>query len=200
MQAQSKPILIKDLVMPYNGRTLNIRMERGLNYIKGNNGAGKTILLDYISGIRKSNLCIRGNENVLYINQSIFFSDRLLCKDFLKFIYRMDGNKNTNELKKFAGEFCTKRFTEKVLPELLKKQWGMLSGGERRFMYVFILLSLERDWYILDEPFVFLDDEKKNIVWKIIKRKVREGKGIILTSHEKELENDSISVNVIDLN
>lgn len=34
---------------------------------------------------------ISGNESILYINQSIFFSDRLLCEDFLKFVYRMEG-------------------------------------------------------------------------------------------------------------
>nr|WP_244877118.1 ABC transporter ATP-binding protein [Brochothrix thermosphacta] len=71
---------------------------------------------------------------------------------------------------------------------MLKKQWGMLSGGEKRFLYVIILLSLDKDWYILDEPFASIDKKRKLLLYKLINVKLAEGKGIILTTHEESEE------------
>lgn len=174
-----KDINIKNLRLPYIEKTVNLCIKRELNHLKGNNGTGKTLLLDYISGIRKDKKAmISGNESILYINQSIFFSDRLLCEDFLKFVYRMEGK--IGEAKEF--EKCN----EEGVRKLLKKQWGMLSGGERKLIYIFILMSSNREWYILDEPFAFLDTMKKNMIWAVIDEKSAEGKGVIIVSHEDE--------------
>ena len=102
----------------------------------------------------------RGNENIVYINQNIFFADRLTGTDFVKFVYRLDNK--SREREKFF-EF-TERFDidKKVdVKTLMEKQWGLLSGGERKYLYSMVLLSLDREWYILDEPFAYLDTEKK---------------------------------------
>lgn len=174
-----KDINIKNLRLPYVEKNVNLCIKRELNYLKGNNGTGKTLLLDYISGIRKDKKAmISGNESILYINQSIFFSDRLLCEDFLKFVYRMEGKMvEVTEFEKHNGEHVR---------TLLKKQWGMLSGGERKLIYILILMSINREWYILDEPFAFLDTMKKNMIWAVIDEKLAEGKGVIIVSHEDE--------------
>ena len=60
--------------------------------------------------------------------------------------------------------------------KLSKKQWGMLSGGERKLIYILILMSINREWYILDEPFAFLDTMKKNMIWDVIDKKFSRGK------------------------
>lgn len=39
---------------------------------------------------------IKGNESIIYINQNIYFSDRLSGMDFLKFSYGLDGKKVFN--------------------------------------------------------------------------------------------------------
>lgn len=46
-------------------------------------------------------------------------------------------------------------------------------------------MSLEREWYILDEPFAFVD-KKEKMLYKIIDIKISEDKGIILTTHEED--------------
>ncbi|MFR2551484.1 MAG: hypothetical protein ACLS8D_06370 [Clostridioides difficile] len=51
-------------------------------------------------------------------------------------------------------------------------------------------MSLEREWYILDEPFAFVD-KKRKMLYKIIDIKISEDKGIILTTHE---EDESITI------
>ena len=75
----------------------------------------------------------------------------------------------------------------------------MMSGGEKKFIYIVILLSVERDWYILDEPFAFLDGDKKDIIWKMINEKISEEKGIILTSHEHEINRLNKVANIVDM-
>lgn len=196
------PITIKNLSLPYIKKTVNLQLDRKLNYIKGDNGTGKTLLLDYISGIRKEKQAsIEGNSSIIYINQSIFFSDRLTCKDFLRFIYRMEGgSKKLFEFWTFVGIFFNQSWNKKDVEDLLKKQWGMLSGGEKKFIYIIILLSINREWYILDEPFAFLDTSKKSIIWRMIDERLSEGKGIILTSHEEEIDYISNSANIINMN
>ena len=51
----------------------------------------------------------------------------------------------------------------------------------------------------MDEPFAFVDEEKKKIIWKIIWKKIYEGKGMILTSHEKDTEIENNNINVIEI-
>ena len=134
--------------------------------------------MDYIAGLRKQKKAtIQGNEHILYINQSIFFSDRLLGKDFLQFVYQLDSMKNGM----LAFEHYLKSFNEEseenqFVFELLGKQWGMLSCGEKNFLYTVILLSLEREWYILDEPFAFIDENRKKLLMDRIEAKVYAGK------------------------
>ena len=194
-------IIIKNLILPYTKIKINIELKRGINYIKGNNGTGKTLFLDYISGIRKDTAAtISGNQSIIYINQSIFFSDRLTCEDFLKFVYRMVGIKNPLSIfNDFIDNIFQDRWDKGKIASLMKKQWGMLSGGERKYIYILILMSIEREWYILDEPFAFLDDEKREIIWYLINIKTAQGKGIILTSHGNEIENIPSDANIIDL-
>ena len=92
---KNKNIIIRDLILPHIDKKIDIEFERGFNYLRGENGCGKTLLLDYIAGLRKQKKAtIQGNEHILYINQSIFFSDRLLGKDFLQFVYQLDSMKN----------------------------------------------------------------------------------------------------------
>lgn len=190
-------IIIERLWLPYVNQCVSLEFIRGVNYLQGANGAGKTILLDYIAGLRKDkHKKIKGNNNVIYINQSIFFSDRLRGEDFFEFVYRLE------DIKKDKCNIYKNFVVEQALFEgknLLEKQWGMLSGGERRYLYTIILLSLEKDWYILDEPFAFVDEEKKKRLWKLIEEKADAGKGIILTSHEKDVISKRRDINFIQM-
>ncbi|ATF25325.1 ABC transporter ATP-binding protein [Brochothrix thermosphacta] len=178
-------IEIKNLTIPFVDKQINMTISKGYNLLVGDNGVGKTLLLDYISGLKKTKgNCIFGNEKIIYINQHIYFSDRLSGMDFLKFSYGIDDNKNISSFFDLSDNIIERN----DLNNLLKKQWGMLSGGEKRFLYVIILLSLDKDWYILDEPFASIDKKRKLLLYKLINVKLAEGKGIILTTHEESEE------------
>ncbi|EGO8200431.1 ATP-binding cassette domain-containing protein [Enterococcus faecalis] len=183
MKEGNAMIEIKDLNIPYVDKKINMNILKEYNLFLGDNGNGKTLLLDYISGIKKvKRNVIKGNESIIYINQNIYFSDRLSGMDFLKFSYGLDGKKSIQSFYQLSDKILKREDVDK----LLKKQWGMLSGGEKKFLYALILMSLEREWYILDEPFAFIDKKRKKMLYKTIDIKISEGKGIILTTHEED--------------
>lgn len=196
---KTSAISIKELYLAPCKKSVTVEFQKGLNYIKGQNGSGKTLLLDYIAGIQKDQTsCITGNQNVVYINQNIFFSDRLKGIDFLNFVYRLDNRiKEKQRFYDFVNKYDENNNLK--VEKLLKRQWGMLSGGERKFLYSSILLSLDRDWYILDEPFAFLDADKKEIMWRMLESLINKGSGIIITSHEDDDKLIESDANIIDL-
>ncbi|EKL7568420.1 ATP-binding cassette domain-containing protein, partial [Enterococcus faecalis] len=160
MKEGNAMIEIKDLNIPYVDKKINMNILKEYNLFLGDNGNGKTLLLDYISGIKKvKRNVIKGNESIIYINQNIYFSDRLSGMDFLKFSYGLDGKKSIQSFYQLSDKILKREDVDK----LLKKQWGMLSGGEKKFLYALILMSLEREWYILDEPFAFIDKKRKKM-------------------------------------
>ena len=66
-------------------------------------------------------------------------------------------------------------------------------------IYILILMSINREWYILDEPFAFLDTMKKNMIWDVIDKKLAEGKGVIIVSHEDEQDRLKNTAQIISI-
>lgn len=163
---------------------LNLSIPKKLNIITAKNGGGKTMLFDYISGIRPiPRACgeINGNHNMVYFNQNLYLSHRLKAKDLVEFICDLDGIKNykSNYFSYVAN------YTDKFdFSALWNKPLGMMSGGERKLLYFSAITMLKREWYILDEPFAAIDKNGKDILIDIITNLVKLGKGILLVSHE----------------
>ncbi|HIU74762.1 MAG TPA: ATP-binding cassette domain-containing protein [Candidatus Pelethocola excrementipullorum] len=170
------------LVDNSNGK--NWCIDKGCTIIEGENGAGKSTLLDIVSGlVKEQNLEIEGNKSLVYMNQSMFFFDRLKVKDFVKFFYQLDGIKRHRE---YIENFNDKLGNILDIQGLWDKQVGYLSGGEKKLVYFYIIMSLEREWYLLDEPFAGVDKNRKEIMKKVINVKLKEDKGIILVTHEDD--------------
>lgn len=67
--------------------------------------------------------------------------------------------------------------------ELLYRQFGSLSFGERTKIMLAVLFSGENDFLLIDEPTNHLDKESREIVKNYLKRK----KGFILVSHDRDV-------------
>ncbi|MGX4687471.1 AAA family ATPase [Vagococcus sp. JNUCC 83] len=158
----------------------------GLNYLFGKNGTGKTMLLDTISGMAShSNYTVLVDGTLVYLNQNNYFPSQLKVREYLTFIYLLDGmTDGLSYFKEFLSRYdlnLQMSFEEKI---------GLLSGGERQFLYVLSILSLERTWYLLDEPFNSLDYESKEFIFYLLKEMKKQGKSVLLTSHESLEEFD----------
>lgn len=193
-------IKVENLYIREIDKTINLIFERKLSMLIGNNGSGKTILLDYISNLKKlpQGSKITGNKNLIYLNQNMYYNGRLTVNEYLKFIYNIS---NILEYKEYFFEFI-KTHSENTLEEIrkmLNKKMGDLSGGERRYLYNLIVLSIDREWYILDEPLAGMDKDNKKTILEIIYWHISNNKGIIMTTHEEigfnnNIEEDKVQV------
>ncbi|GEK35603.1 ATP-binding cassette domain-containing protein [Kurthia sibirica] len=158
--------------------TLNIY--EGITYISGKNGSGKTLFLDYISKIRKAKTKnISGNTNMIYMRQNFSFYNRIRVKEFIKFVYNLCEENYIN-----FYSFLKRHHISIDIEKIKNTKMGMLSGGERKLIYILTILSLQRDWYILDEPFVNIDKETKKEIINLILQLKKENRNFILTNHD----------------
>lgn len=160
---------------------INMKFPKGIMYLKGKNGAGKSTLLDCIAGLNREysgEIC--GNENILYLNQNFYFDYRLKCRDFVNFVMQLENRRVTCE--EFFNDFS---LDTQNAEKLWKTPIGMLSGGERAKIFFHIISFIDREWYILDEPFAGVDEEGILFMKKEILKLEKKGKGMIITSHEK---------------
>lgn len=58
-----------------------------------------------------------------------------------------------------------------------------LSGGERRLLEISILFCLDRDFFLLDEPFSGVEPKIVDLIIDRIREERNKGKGILLTDH-----------------
>lgn len=64
-----------------------------------------------------------------------------------------------------------------------RQKVGTLSGGEKRLLEILLLLSLNRKYILLDEPFTGVEPSIIDKMIKIIELESKKGKGILLTDH-----------------
>lgn len=169
-------LTVNDLYIKEIDRHITCEFQEGITYLKGKNGSGKTLFLDYLSGLRGN----QGIDNNIYMRQNFTFYNRLTVQEYIHFIQDLSGNSRQHFV-----DFLQSYYPEMDFERYKKKRLGMLSGGEKRLIYVLSILSIKRDWYILDEPFANIDQETKEDLLTIITA-IRQNQkaNFILTSHE----------------
>lgn len=58
-----------------------------------------------------------------------------------------------------------------------------LSGGERRYLEIAIIFSLDRKYLLLDEPFTGVEPLIVDLIIERINEQANRGKGILVTDH-----------------
>ncbi len=169
-----------------NRRILNgifLKVEPGkICGIFGRNGSGKSTLMKigagmispasgitFIDGqafISKSR--IKRFENIAYLCQDTVLPEVLTAR---KFIESNPVNKNC--------DYIYNNFNS----ELLDQNIGELSGGELRFLELLLILSLDRLYILLDEPFTGVEPKTIDKMIDLITQERDKGKGILITDH-----------------
>jgi ABC-2 type transport system ATP-binding protein len=70
--------------------------------------------------------------------------------------------------------------------DLLQRQYGKLSGGQKRRVQFALALCGRPRLLFLDEPTVGLDLEARQALWRAIRHLVAEGNAVVLTTHYLE--------------
>lgn len=128
----------------------------------GENGMGKTTLVDLISGKIKSD------------NEEIFSMLTYSIKP-QTIIPKFKGSVRDLFMSKIRSSFIDSNFQNDVIkplgiPYLYDQQIENLSGGELQRIAIAICLGKQADLYLLDEPSAYLDSDQRISISKVIKR------------------------------
>lgn len=174
---------------------LNIQVDKGqlLAYI-GTNGAGKSTTIKILTGL----LAASSGQVKLAPNLKIgmVFQDSVLDEDLSvqanlesrAGLYRQIDKAWTKDLVKMLS-----------IEDLLKQEYGTLSGGQRRRVDIARALLTKPDLLFLDEPTTGLDLQSRRGIWDLLYQLQREeGLTIFLTTHYLEEAENADMAYIID--
>ncbi|MEZ0118083.1 UNVERIFIED_ORG: putative ABC transport system ATP-binding protein [Heyndrickxia coagulans] len=192
-------IQIRNLTKKFNEKTLfsnfNLDIESGdFVIVSGPSGCGKTTLLNMIEAIEKfdggtiivDGIDIKNKKNHLhyfrtkigFLFQNFALVDHKTVKDNLKLI-RKDCKTNLSMEEALALVGLKNKINQKVFT---------LSGGEQQRVALARLMLKKCDIILADEPTGSLDKKNAEAVLNILKQLNRQGKTIILVTHDETLK------------
>ncbi len=150
----------------------------------GINGSGKSTLIKILSGLLSPTngfVSISGKvynapllkerfSQIAYLTQDSFLPDDLSVIKMIRMFPR-----ESSQL--IDDEIITKYLNQKIYS---------LSGGERRYLEIRLILSLDRQFVLLDEPFTGLEPIKIEKVIQLINKEKENGRAILLTDHYQQ--------------
>jgi ABC-type multidrug transport system ATPase subunit len=148
--------------------------------ILGRNGSGKSTLMEIIFGtIDTENKFIRmdgkiykelyKNNRIAYLPQNDFLPRYITVEAVVRLCYN--------------GLMAKKILDDKIIDKLKKTKTRNLSRGELRYLENIIILNLDTDFMMLDEPFSGLSPLIVTDVKKMI-REASKTKGILVSDHD----------------
>jgi energy-coupling factor transporter ATP-binding protein EcfA2/uncharacterized membrane protein len=183
----SNALEIKNLSFAYEKEKyilhhLNLVVKKGtIHAIVGANGSGKSTLLAVLSGIKKEftgKVSLMGQTALMNQEPELMFFKDSIGDDLLAF-------------NKMYGHRCTDEEINKIInacniENLLKRNPLDVSGGELQRAALARVLMTKADILLLDEPTKGMDGVYKEQFTKILLNLKKEGKTIIIVSHDLE--------------
>jgi ABC-type multidrug transport system fused ATPase/permease subunit len=197
-------VALQDVSFRYDQRyilkNLDLQAEAGCFLgIEGHSGRGKTTLLHVLLGFltpEKGEVLINGErqeqrsywQKIAYVKQQPFILHDTLLTNII-----LDEDEDQLEKERLA-EVLVLSGLDKVMDKLpggidamIAENGKNLSGGQRqRVAIARALYKKDTDVYILDEPFSELDEASEERLIGCFRRLSREGKIVILITHNKK--------------
>lgn len=165
-------------------RDVSFCLEEGsFTVIGGENGSGKSVLMNIIAGLEKAD----SGEIVSYGRAGLVFQEA--DTQILGETPREDiafGLKNQKKSKKEIEDGVKFALEQTGLTKKADFPARFLSGGEKRRLAVACMLSMNFPILILDEPYANLDFGGVKQVNSLVKQLKEQGKTIIILTHELE--------------
>lgn len=187
---------------------LSFKVKRGEFFaFLGVNGAGKSTTISIMCGLTKQDggnveICgknaetdieeISGRIGVVFQSSALdgvlSVKDNLISRASLYGIYGKEATKRINELAEMLD-----------FKNLLSRDVGKLSGGQRRKIDVARAILHKPELLILDEPTTGLDPQTRKTLWEVIETlRKRDKMTVFLTTHYMEEVADADYVVILD--
>jgi ABC-type multidrug transport system ATPase subunit len=165
---------------------VSLRVDKGSSVLLvGTNGAGKSTLLRCVLGIIgfTGSITVHGldvrrygkevRRMVGYVPQNVRFSENATVEYVVDYVSDLKG----------VDVYLEEVLAPLGLENMAGAKVGSLSGGMRQRLAISLALIGDPQILLLDEPFNNLDPMAKNVVAEILRRKVEEGKTVVVSSH-----------------
>ena len=163
-----------------------------ISMLIGPNGAGKTTTVKLLATILKPS---EGSASVLGYDVNTDYRMIRRCISYMPQEATIDNNWTPFEAVKWylvargytpsiAGSIAREWLDRLGLTNYRSMSGWRLSGGNKRRVLLAMALAPETELIFLDEPTTGLDIETKYIVWGILTEVVKDGRTILLTTHD----------------
>jgi ABC-2 type transport system ATP-binding protein len=182
---------VRDVVVRYGATTavdrVSLSVPRGRVFaLLGNNGAGKTSLLQVCEGFRRPD---GGSCRVLGLDP-VDQHDELMPR--LGIMLQSGGVypwATAGEILRLFASFAAHPLDPEMLVERLglrkveKTRFRRLSGGEQQRLSLAVALVGRPELVFLDEPTAGMDTEARHTTWRLIEELRADGVTVLLTTH-----------------
>lgn len=147
----------------------------------GLNGSGKSSLLKIGAGL------VRPNSGNVFIDNQVYSPTNIINRyNFIAFLSQTSFLPKDITVGKIVSLFPIDENILKmdgVLSKVANESIADLSGGELRYLELKLIFSLNRKYYLLDEPFTGVEPKIIDLIIGELINLKRSGKGILITDH-----------------
>lgn len=146
--------------------------------LTGPTGCGKSTLLKMLAGLIPSKVKTFGKTALLFQNPDLQFAMPTL---FDELVFALENE----QLGKKEAEIRIKEAVQLTNTEsFLHKKFADLSGGEKQRASLSVLLAMNADILLLDEPFANCDPVNREKLLAVLERLHEQGKTIVAADHD----------------
>lgn len=178
-------------------KDISCKFHQGMNFLIGENGTGKTTLINLLNGIYEK-------EGYIYINEEEILENKNLKKE-VAIVYQFSDSQffNTTVLDEILYAVKKRKMdieeTNKNIKyyfklfnlkeEMLEKNPFSLSGGEKKKISIISMLILNPKILILDEPTIGLDRKSRDNLLEVLKSLSKDIIVIVISHSIEEVYN-----------
>lgn len=180
---------------------ISFSIEKGqIKALVGPNGSGKTTLMNTMTNLLKKDggqVLVDGKEfkDEKIFNHISFFKDEKILDENL---YGMDYLNYIKNVYKRTKEDVDRVIKEIGIESFVKSKTGSYSLGMKKKLMLAMDFLPQRDIILLDEPLSGLDPTSVIKMMALIKKKAKDGQGILISSHSLN-DIDEITNNILFL-
>lgn len=180
---------------------ISFSIEKGqIKALVGPNGSGKTTLMNTMTNLLKRDggqVLVDGKEfkDEKIFNYTSFFKDEKILDENL---YGMDYLNYIKNVYKRTKDDVDRVIKEIGIESFVKSKTGSYSLGMKKKLMLAMDFLPQRDIILLDEPLSGLDPTSVIKMMALIKKKAKDGQGILISSHSLN-DIDEITNNILFL-